>query len=205
MKLKFSGPLLIVSAHPDDMELMAGGVIARAVDQNADVYSMVISDGSENGDAMIRKKELTRASKILGIKEVRLCGIKDGNVPHNIDMVKMVESYIEEVNPSIIITHSDQDTHQDHKNVSYITLSAARCRSTIVLMGETPSSNLSENLVYFDISNTMDVKIKALKEYRSQIKNGPIDINSIKTLAAFRGSKVRVKYAEAFTNWRILL
>jgi LmbE family N-acetylglucosaminyl deacetylase len=205
MKLKFNGPLLIISAHPDDMELMAGGVIARATSQNADVYSMVVSDGSENGTAEIRKKELMRASKVLGIKEVRLCGVKDGNVPHNIEMVKIVESYIKDVNPSVIITHTDHDTHQDHKNVCYITLSAARCKPTIVLMGETPSSNLSENLVYFNISDTMDAKIKALRAYRSQIKNGPVDINSIKTLAAFRGSKVRVKYAEAFTNWRMLL
>lgn len=205
MELKFRGPLLVISAHPDDMELMAGGVIARAISQNADVYSIVISDGSENGNALIRKNELMRASKILGIKEVRLCGVKDGNVPHNIDMVKMVENYINEVNPSVIITHTDKDTHQDHKNVSYITLSAARCRPTIVLMGETPSSNLSENLVYFDITDTMDTKIKALKSYRSQIKNGPVNINSIKMLAAFRGTKVRVKYAEAFTNWRLLL
>jgi LmbE family N-acetylglucosaminyl deacetylase len=205
MELKFNGPLLIISAHPDDLELMAGGVVARAISQNADVYSMVISDGSENGESEIRKSELMRASKILGIKEFRLCGVKDGNVPHNIDMVKMVESYIKEVNPSIIITHTDQDTHQDHKNVSYITLSAARCMSTIVLLGETPSSNLSENLIYFDISDTMDTKVKALKAYRSQIVNGPIDISSIKTLAAYRGSKVRVRYAEAFTNWRMLL
>jgi len=187
------------------MELMAGGLVARAISQGLDAYSLVISDGCENGTAVIRKNELMQAAKVLGLKGVRLCGMKDGRIPHNIDMVRMVEDYIDEVSPAMVITHTDHDTHQDHKNVCNITLSAARVKSSIVLLGETPSSYMSENLVYCDISDTLDIKCKALAKYKSQIKDGPINIKEVKTLAAYRGSRVRIKYAEAFVNWRMLL
>lgn len=205
MKVLFSGPLLIITAHPDDMELMAGGIAARAASQNVDVYSMVISDGCENGDVKIRKNEMMKSARLLGIKEVKLCGCKDGRIAHTIDMVTMVEQYLNDIDPSVVITHTTQDTHQDHKNVCNITLSATRLKPKIVLMGETPSSHLGDNLVYFDITDNIDAKIKALKVYKSQISNGPVDINEVKTLASFRGSKAKVKYAEAFINWRMLL
>jgi LmbE family N-acetylglucosaminyl deacetylase len=205
MNLQLDRPLLVIGAHPDDIELMAGGLIARVTSNKNDVYSMVISDGGENGDIDIRHKELRRAAKILNIKEVRTCGIKDGKVPHNIDTVRVVEDYIKEVNPSIIITHTDQDTHQDHKNVCHITLSAVRCKPISVLLGETPSSYFNENLIYFDITNMINAKIKALRAYRSQIKNGPVNINSVRTLAAFRGNRASVKYAEAFSGWLMVL
>ncbi|MGE5403305.1 MAG: PIG-L deacetylase family protein [Candidatus Doudnabacteria bacterium] len=205
MKLLLEGPLLVIGAHPDDVELMAGGVIGRATSQKADVYSMVISDGGQNGDIEVRHKELKKASKILGIKEVKTCGLKDGEVPHNLETVKMVEKYIKDVNPSVIITHTDEDTHQDHKNVCHISLSAARFQPTIVLLGETPSSYFHDNLVYFNITDSIDRKVKALSMYNSQIRNGPVSIENIKTLAAFRGNRVQVKYAEAFVSWRMLL
>lgn len=205
MTLQFNGPILVVGAHPDDAELMAGGLISRAVSQGVDVYSVVISDGCENGEIAARQKEARRAAKILGVKEIYLCGIKDGRIPHNIEMVRLVENYMRDIDPSVVITHSDQDTHQDHKNVSYITASASRRKPGIVLMGETPSSYFQDNLVYFDISDYLDNKIKALKTYTSQIKHGPVNLRNIKMLATYRGQKVGTKYAEAFMNWRMLL
>jgi LmbE family N-acetylglucosaminyl deacetylase len=200
-----SGPILVVCAHPDDAELMAGGIISRAVSNGVEVYSVIISDGCENGEIKIRQKEAHKAARILGIKEIYFCGIKDGRIPHNIEMVNKVEKYLRDIDPSIVITHSDQDTHQDHKNVCNITLSATRRKPEIVLLGETPSTFLNDNLLYFDITDTLENKVKALKAYYSQIKEGPVNIQNIKTLASFRGQRAGTKYAEAFKNWRMVL
>jgi LmbE family N-acetylglucosaminyl deacetylase len=205
MNMQLDRPLLVIGAHPDDIELMAGGLIARMTAGKNEVYSMVISDGGRNGDVQVRYRELKRAARILNIKDVRTCGVEDGNVPHNLDTVSMVEDYIDEVDPAIIITHTDQDTHQDHKSVCHITLSAARFKPISILLGETPSSYFNENLIYFDITGVINTKIKALRAYNSQIKNGPVNINNVRTLAAYRGNRVRVKYAEAFTGWRMVI
>lgn len=205
MKIRLDGPLLVIGAHPDDVELMAGGVISRVSSEKVDVYSLVISNGGQNGDVDIRHNELQKASKILGIKEVWTCGLKDGEVPHTLETVSMVEKYIKDIDPSVIITHTAQDTHQDHKNVCHISLSAARSRPTNVLLGETPSSYLNDNLIYFNITDSIDRKLNALSVYSSQIRDGPVSLDHIRTLAAFRGIKAQVKYAEAFSCWRMLL
>lgn len=205
MHMFLNGPILVIGAHPDDMELMAGGLVARAVSEGVEVYSMVVSNGCENGDVAIRKREALRAAKVLGVSECRFFDVSDGRVGHTIELVREVEGFMREVNPAAIITHSDKDTHQDHKNVCYATLSAARRKPGVVLLGETPSSHFQDGLVYFDISNTMNSKIKALKAYKSQIDHGPINIDNVKMLAAYRGHKVGAKYAEAFQNWRLVL
>lgn len=205
MFLRSNGPILIVGAHPDDCELMAGGLIHRAVSDGVDVYSAVMSDGTENGRMITRQQEVERASKILGIKKVFFCGLKDGMILHNIDTVKIIDNFIKDIQPGIIITHSMDDTHQDHKNVCNITLSSVRRRQNIVLMGETPTSYFNDNLVYFDITNTMEMKMKALRVYLSQIRDGPIRLKNVRTLARYRGQKIGTKYAEAFKNWRMLL
>jgi len=125
--------------------------------------------------------------------------------PAYIETVKMIDSFIRDIQPGIIITHSTEDTHQDHKNVSNITLSSTRRRQSIVLMGETPTSFFNDNLVYFDITDQMKMKIKALKVYLSQIQDGPIRLKNIRTLAGYRGQKIGTKYAEAFKSWRMVL
>lgn len=203
--MQFNGCLLAIGAHPDDIELMSGGLIARTVSQGGEAFAIVISDGCENGSVACRQKEAKVGARVLGIKELHLCGLKDGYIPHTIDMVKMIEHYIKDIQPDTIVTHCDQDTHQDHKNVCHITLSAARRHPHMVLLGETPSSFFSDNLIYIDISENIDRKIKSLKGFKSQINNGPINLNSVKMLAAYRGQKVGTSYAEAFKNWRFLI
>lgn len=204
MDMRLNGTLLGIGAHPDDIELMCGGLIDRTVAAGGEAFAVVISDGCENGEVTLRQKEAQNAARMLGIKELHLCGIKDGNIHHSIEMVKLIDRYIHDIQPDLIITHCDQDTHQDHKNVCNITLSATRRCPNMVLLGETPSSFLSDNLVYVDISKSMGRKITALKEFSSQIQSGPLDLKSVRMLAAFRGQKVGTRYAEAFKNWRII-
>ena len=205
MFLQLNGPILVIGAHPDDSELMAGGLIHRAISNGVDVYSVVMSDGAENGERATREKEARRAARVLGIKEVHFCGLRDGMISHNIETVKLIDAFIEDIRPGIIITHSTDDTHQDHKTVSNITLSSVRHRHNIVLMGETPTSYFNDNLVYFDITDSLGMKMKALKVYTSQIKDGPIKMRQVRTLAVYRGQKIGTQYAEAFKNWRMVL
>jgi hypothetical protein len=70
MNMQLDRPLLVIGAHPDDIELMAGGLIARMTAGKNEVYSMVISDGGRNGDVQVRYRELKRAARILNIKDV---------------------------------------------------------------------------------------------------------------------------------------
>ena len=65
--------LLFVGAHPDDLEVMAGGTVKRVINEGGNVHALIVSDGTWVGpnsevyrDAELAKLEAVNASKIIG-------------------------------------------------------------------------------------------------------------------------------------------
>jgi len=198
--------ILVIGAHPDDFEIMAGGTLARWKSEGGKTYAMVMSDGELGGNPKVRRAEAKDAAKVLGVKEVFFCGLPDGKIAHEISTIHLIEKKVKELKPGVIITHDPNDTHQDHKNVGLSCLSAAR-RHPRVLFGETQSTITRGKFVSVDITNFMNLKMKALKKHRSQCYRlgESLLLKQLEALAVYRGSEVGVKYAEAFWVWRLLL
>ena len=84
-------PLVCIFAHPDDEAFGPGGSIAKFASER-DVYLISITNGdagkSSNGQSkmlgVIRRKELSASSRILGIKKVFFLNFKDGNLNNNL-------------------------------------------------------------------------------------------------------------------------
>ena len=71
--------ILAVGAHPDDMDFGASGTVAKFVEEGADCYYLICTDGSRGSSdptmtherlAKIRRVEQEKACKVLGIKKV---------------------------------------------------------------------------------------------------------------------------------------
>ena len=123
-------------------------------------------------------------------------------VPEN--QRERIEKLINEVNPQRIYTHSVKDTHQDHRNVAYATLAAARNVSEIFLY-ESPSLYLDFKPNYYvDVSDFIDEKLRILNLFASQNGKDYMKIEAIKGLAKFRGLATFINYAEAFEIFRVL-
>lgn len=197
--------ILVVGAHPDDFEIMAGGTLARWSHEGGTTYAVVMTDGELGGDPSLRRKEATRAAKLLGVKEVHFCGLPDAKIPHNLETIHIIEGKINELQPDIIITHHPSDTHQDHVNVGLSCISAAR-KHVGVLLGETPSTYPEGRYIGVDITDFMDLKLRALKEHRSQYARLRESLlRGLEAQAIYRGHELGVKYAEAFWVWKLLL
>jgi LmbE family N-acetylglucosaminyl deacetylase len=198
--------ILIIGAHPDDFEIMAGGTLARWKSEGGKTYAMVMSDGELGGNPNARRAETKDAANVLGIKEVFFCGLPDCKIEHEIGAIHLIEKKVKELKPSIIITHDPNDTHQDHKNVGLSCISAAR-RHPRILFGETPSSVSHGRSISIDITNFINLKMKALKKHKTQCYRlgESLLLKQLEALAVYRGSEVGVKYAEAFWVWRLLL
>ena len=118
--------ILYICAHPDDCELMFGGMISNFVKKNIDIRVIVVSDGTKwVRDKRIsyediktqRKQEAISSEKILGLKEVDFLEFLDGTLEKHILFDSLLKS-IRKFNPNIIFTHSEEEKHSDHVEVS---------------------------------------------------------------------------------------
>ena len=228
-KIKENKTILIVAAHPDDEVLGCGGTIARLIKEGFEVYTLILGEGITSRDNMRdrkrREEEITElkgeakeANKILGVKEVFFYDFPDNRfdtVPF-LDIVKVVEKVKNSINPEIIFTHYERDLNVDHQITYRAVITATRPLKEEsvkeIYSFEIPSStewryplNFSPD-VFFDISTTIDIKIKALEKYKIELKKypHPRSLEGVKLIAKNWGIKVGLEYAEAFKVARII-
>jgi len=169
--------------------------------------------------AKIRLKEARRAASILG-GEYLWAGFRDGEVFHNKGAVMRVVEVIRKAKPDVIFTMSPEDYHGDHSNTGRIVVEAAFDAGVPRI--QTRSIAHTPKKVYYcetmyglgfapdlwvDISDEIDMKLKALQAHESQIEwvklhHGSDMVDDARVCSRFRGLQVGVKYAEAFQQVR---
>ena len=221
--------MLVIAAHPDDEVLGCGGTIARLIKEGFEVYTLILGEGITSRDNMRErkrreeeitelKKEAKKANKILGVKEIFFYDFPDNRfdtVPF-LDIVKSIEKVKNNINPEIIFTHYEKDLNIDHQITYRAVITATRPlkEETVkeIYSFEIPSStewnyplSFSPD-VFFDISTTIDIKIRALEKYKTELRKypHPRSLEGVKLIAKNWGIKVGLEYAEAFKTIRIL-
>ena len=213
---------LFVVAHPDDEVLGAGATIHKLVKQGNKV-AVAIMSGHAAARANISEtltEDESNAMTILGVEKVYHAdfpNIKMNTVPH-LDLVKYIESCIEDWQAEAIVTHHPSDVNIDHQETVNAVNAACRLfqrtagvpRLKILLFMEVPSStewslNTAENRfapnTFFEIGEEgVRVKIAALKAYKGVMRPfpHPRSDKAIEGLAAYRGAQAGLDYAEAF-------
>lgn len=200
--------ILAIGAHPDDIEFGCGGSLIKYSGKDQNVYLLVMSKGEMGGRQEIRVSEQSDAVKIMGVKDLFWGGLVDTRIDISRDNIQRIESVLQKINPDIIFCHNPYDTHQDHRHLAQMTISATR-NIRNVLFYEGPTTERFDPQVYIDISEVLDQKITALMAHRSQIEKTNIQDVSIveiaRSCANFRGIQGRVRYAEAFCALRLFI
>jgi LmbE family N-acetylglucosaminyl deacetylase len=213
--------ILIVAAHPDDEVLGCFATIARLINEGHEAYTLILGRGKEarigadQEELGILQKEMYKANKRIGIKDVFTANFPDNafDSVSLLTIVKKIEEIKEIIKPEIIFTHHARDINIDHQITHKAVLTATRPKpgeivKTIYAM-EVPSSTewngfLKETAfvpnVFFDVSNTLNLKIDAMSEYKSELMSfpHPRSLEYIKILAKLNGAKVGIKYSENF-------
>jgi len=191
--------IVAIGAHFDDVELGCGGVLAKAARRGCPITILVMTSSSYTHarGAITRSAEDAlaegrAAAEKLGVGDVRCLGLANMNLRWEGETVMAIESIMEEVRPSLIFTHWPFDTHQDHHYGSLATLSAARYFSSILMYDPMFPSGRSYHpfrpQVYFDITDTLDAKIEALRCHASELrKYGDDWLDAVTARARFRG------------------
>jgi LmbE family N-acetylglucosaminyl deacetylase len=200
--------VLAIGAHPDDIELGCGGLLTKAARAGHGVYMCTVTRGSASGDPKERTDELFKSAKYIGAQGVRIGDFEDTKLRVDNDLINFIESYVDEVEPDLILTHFHGDIHHDHRAVATATQEAGRFDSNM-LAYEIPLTRNFDPKVYYDISDVIDDKIELIRIYWSQRSKLYTKANAIKSLAEFRALQSRlntkVNYVEAFDAMKLCI
>jgi LmbE family N-acetylglucosaminyl deacetylase len=217
--------VLVIAAHPDDEILGCGATAARLVADGHDVVFAILGEGLTSRSA---DREATDAShlKILhqqahaaaakvGVKQVVLHKLPDNRldtVPL-LEVVKLVEDLIAQLQPHVIYTHHGGDLNIDHGIIHRAVLTATRpiAGDTVreVYAFEVPSSTewsfqrigpVFRPNVFVDVTATLEAKIAAMECYASEARRfpHPRSPEALRAIAARWGSVAGCGAAEAF-------
>ena len=221
--------ILIVASHPDDEVLGCFGTVARLIKEGYEAYTLILGEGKTSRDEQrivenkkdeidILNTEIQKANDVIGIKKVFVESFPDNRFDSVdlLDIVKVVSKVKEEVQPDIIFTHFENDLNIDHRITYQAVLTATRpmedeCVKEIYSFEILSSTEWNYPLsfspdTYFDISDTIDLKLKAMKEYTSElcVYPHPRSLECIELNAKYQGMRVGKKYVEAFKSVRVV-
>jgi LmbE family N-acetylglucosaminyl deacetylase len=123
--------VIIIGAHPDDAEDMAGGVAAKWVKAGANVLMVSLTNGDAGHQtipaeqlAKIRREEARKAGLVIGVKYITLDN-HDGKLMPTYENREQVIRLIREQKADIVISPRPYDYHPDHRNTGQLVLDAA--------------------------------------------------------------------------------
>jgi len=197
--------VLILSPHTDDGELGCGGTIAKFIEEGKEVFYVALSTCEksipEGFPKDILKREVKEATKVLGIDSSNLIlfNFEVRNFPSF--RQEILETFVrikDEIKPDMVFTPSSYDTHQDHRVVMEETIRAFK--GCTILGYEQPWNNVTFDTTAFVPLNEkhINLKVKALLCYKSQLSRPYFNETFIRSLARTRGVQIDAKYAEAF-------
>ncbi len=179
--------ILIVSAHPDDMEIGMGGTVAKLVEERAEITSVIVTDGgrasnpfgwTEQRMAEVRRAEALRAAEVLGVKDVIFCDQPDAADEVDVEAVRRkLVGVMTRLKPTEVYTlHEELDRHPGHRQAGRLV------REIVSESGLTPSGGVWayevwgpfarwDRLEYIDAY--VEKKRLAIAEYRSQVATIP--------------------------------
>lgn len=223
---------LVLFAHPDDAEFMFGGTVAKWAREGCAVHYVVMTDGSAGSNhpgasreelRPVREREQRAAAEVLGVRTVAFLGELDGMLEVTLDTRRKVTREVRRVRPDVILAPDPSRlwfgngyiNHADHKAAGHLALSAVMPDAPTRLMFpelleeglepfEVPNLWLGSNEpdTFVDISDTLDLKLKALAQHVSQ---GAADAEArVRERARQSGEEAGLPFSEAFKTFRFV-
>lgn len=224
-----SKKILIVAAHPDDEVLGCFGTVSRFIKEGYEAYTLILGEGktarddkrvaeNKKDELELLNTEIVKANDIIGIKKVFVESFPDNRFDSVdlLDIIKVISKIKEEIKPDIIFTHYEHDLNIDHQITYKAVITATRpmedeCVKEIYSFEILSSTEWNYPLsfspdTYYDISETIDLKINAMKKYISELCEypHPRSIEGIELNAKYQGMRIGKRYVEAFKSVRVI-
>lgn len=225
--------ILAIAAHPDDIEVAAGGTLIShaAQGKNIGIIDLTKAELSTRGTVEQRTTEAYSAAKLIGAKVREQLDLKDGFFQLDEEAILKVVRIIRKFQPEIIITNAIEDRHPDHQRAAELVARASFMANLIkikteenglvqspwrtrLVLNALQDKNCNADIVV-DFSPFIEQKFNAIREYKSQFYQPdcqepetpiscPSFFESLKGRNAMWGRQIGVEYAEAFSVGRAI-
>jgi len=222
-----NGRVLVVAAHPDDPEFLAGGTVARLAKEGREIAYVIVTNGNKgSGDRTItsdqlipiREDEQRRAARVLGVGHVEFLGYEDGELEDTRALRRDVTHQIRRWRPDLIMTLSPYRAysnfpgwHRDHRVTGRVVLDCVYPLARDHLaFPELPSEYEPHTVrevhliqwehpqLVVDITDNMDLKLEAIQCHASQVADFKAVEARMRNRAAILGKETGYSYAEGF-------
>ncbi|KPA09369.1 N-acetylglucosaminyl phosphatidylinositol deacetylase [Candidatus Magnetomorum sp. HK-1] len=198
-------PWLVISPHPDDETFGMEGTLLLARHRKIKVSLIVLTDGAMGGNnktediVQIRRKELLKVSKLLGIKQVIFQDCPDGNLIVTRSMINQLAAAIHEIKPKSVFFPSPMELNPDHRSAAVLTWEALRASKFLgtAYFYEILVQGQINKLI--DITKVADEKKEIMSSYESQLsENNYIEVIEAIDISRSLTLPDHVKRAEGF-------
>jgi LmbE family N-acetylglucosaminyl deacetylase len=194
--------ILVVTAHPDDVDFGVAGSVAVWTDRGIEVAYCIVTDGDAGGSdrsiarsdmAQIRREEQRAAAATVGVKDVVFLGHPDGRLTATLELRRDISREIRRVQPDRVVCQSPERmwnrlyaSHPDHLAAGEAAVCAvypdARnpfAHPELLEEGYEPFTVPELWIMAFtdpdravDVTKTFERKIQALRCHKSQVGDG---------------------------------
>jgi len=221
--------VMVVGAHPDDPDFLAGGTVARLAKEGREITYVIVTNGNKGSSNRgvtaeqlipIRAEEQRRAARVLGVERVEFLGYEDGELEDTRNLRRDITRQIRRWQPDLIITlnpHRTYDNfpgwHRDHRITGRVVLDCVyplardhlafpelplelephKVREVYVIQWEQPR-------LIIDITDTMDLKLEAIRCHASQVGDFKSVEARMRHRAAVLGKEKAYVCAEGFDH-----
>ena len=205
--LLFSGKrILFLGAHPDDIELGCGALIAH-IAKKTEIHCITLSDNKINPSLRNLLDEHFQSLKVLGVPRERIIigSFETRRFPQA--RQEILEYLIElnrKIEPDIVFVHTQADLHQDHATVTLETLRAFRGTSIFGYDVIRSSYGFFPTFLAEVEEKDVELKLKALAEYDTYNNKYYFKPEVTRATLIRHGAIAERPYAEGFDILRII-
>lgn len=215
--------ILVIGAHPDDVEIGMGGTIASLARQGHHVVLLDLTNGEPTpmGSPERRKAESEAAARILGAAQRITLPLPNRYLADTVENRIAVAEVIREVRPELMFIPYWVDAHPDHIAAERLS-EAARFYAKLTKTEMRGDPHYPSRIFHFfcthyrlhavpafvlDITDQIERKMEAIACYTSQFneERGNKDLlDSIRTVAQYWGTRIRRPFGEPFASKELI-
>jgi LmbE family N-acetylglucosaminyl deacetylase len=224
-----NGRVLVIAAHPDDPDFLAGGTVARFAKESRAIAYVIVTNGSKGSSdpsvtseqlIPIREEEQRRAARVLGVARVEFLGYEDGEVEDTRNLRRDITREIRRWRPDLIITLNPYRTynnfpgwHRDHRTTARVVLDCvyplARDHLSFPELAPDYEPHKVRDVyliqwehprLIIDITDTIDLKLEAIRCHASQVADSAAFEARMRDRATTLGKERGYSYAEGFDH-----
>lgn len=202
----FGRKILFIGAHPDDIELGCGALIAH-ISTQTEVMCVTLSDNQKNPQLGNLVEEHYRSMETLGVPRdhVVLAPFETRRFPHaRQEILEYLIHLNHEFHPEIVFAHTKADIHQDHGTVTEEALRAFRGTTVLGFDVIRSSYGFFPSFLVEVSEADVDRKVAALRQYRTYEEKYYFNETVTRATLVRYGALAERPYAEGFDILRIV-